>query len=298
MPSDMVITIQPNSGSFKPQHDSEEGNYGKVEYLDGVRRVVVQQRLSLIEALTDFDRRNKYDMWDADTGEVLFFGQENEIGDGCQGYCVRGCFKGHREAEIPLQMAVNDVNTEYGGKGKYHLSKARAIGLYPCQCGCCASCQSACYGCCGLCSKEACCGTCWIEKGLARLSTYFKGNETHKISQRDGGCGKASFVITDEVSKRVVYEIVKEEFCVAAICCNDVPFPILDANGQEVGSITKYWAGGKTGCSACWQEANNASTHVIVFPATASHSEKLAIIGQAILIDYTFYQQKNDDNGS
>ena len=44
--------------------------------------------------------------------------------------------------------------------------------------------------------------------------------------------------------------------------------------------------------------ANNASTHVIVFPATASHSEKLAIIGQTILIDYTFYQQKNDDNGS
>jgi len=34
------------------------------------------------------------------------------------------------------------------------------------------------------------------------------------------------------VSKRVVYEIVKEEFCVAAICCNDVPFPIFDANGQ------------------------------------------------------------------
>ena len=44
--------------------------------------------------------------------------------------------------------------------------------------------------------------------------------------------------------------------------------------------------------------ANNASTHVIVFPATASHSEKLAIIGQTILIDYTFYQQKNDDSGS
>ena len=52
----MVITIQPNSGSFKPQSNSEDENYGKVEYLDGVRRVVVQQRLSLIEALTDFDR--------------------------------------------------------------------------------------------------------------------------------------------------------------------------------------------------------------------------------------------------
>jgi hypothetical protein len=57
MPSDMpVITVQPNSGSFKPQRDSGDENYGKVEYLDGVRRVVVQQRLSLIEALTDFDR--------------------------------------------------------------------------------------------------------------------------------------------------------------------------------------------------------------------------------------------------
>jgi len=116
---------------------------------------------------------------------------------------------------------------------------------------------------------------------------YFKGNEAHKIQQRDGGCGKASFVITDEVSKRVVYEIVKEELCVAALCCNDVPFPIFDANGQEVGSITKYWAG-----------ANNASTHVNVFPASASHPEKLAIIGQAILIDDTFYQMKNDDNSS
>jgi hypothetical protein len=56
MPPDMVITVQPNSGSFKPQRDSEDENYGKVEYLDGVRRVVVQQRLSLIEALTNFDR--------------------------------------------------------------------------------------------------------------------------------------------------------------------------------------------------------------------------------------------------
>ena len=123
-------------------------------------------------------RRNKYDMWDADTGEQLFFAQENDIGDGgCQGYCIRGCFKGHREAEIPLQMAVNDVNAEYGGKGKYHLSKARAIGLYPCQCGCCATCEAACMGCCGLCPRDACCGTCWIEKGLARLSSKKKMGE-------------------------------------------------------------------------------------------------------------------------
>lgn len=119
-------------------------------------------------------------MWDADTGETLFFGQENEIGDGCQGYCVRNCFAGHREAEIPLQMSNvathaaypdQTVNTEYGGKGKYHLSKARAIGLTPCQCGCCAPCMSACFGCCGLCSREACCGLCWMEKGLAHLSS-------------------------------------------------------------------------------------------------------------------------------
>ena len=81
---------------------------------------------------------------------------------------------------------------------------------------------------------------------------------------------------------------------------------------QEVGSITKYWAGGKTGCSACWQEgwvfsftffhdsslANNASTHVIAFPASASHTEKLAIIGQAILIDYTYYQRKDGDSSN
>ena len=55
--SEMVITIQPNSQKFKAQASDAEGkNYGNAEYLDGVRRVVIQQRLSLIEAFTDFDR--------------------------------------------------------------------------------------------------------------------------------------------------------------------------------------------------------------------------------------------------
>lgn len=53
----MVITIQPNSQKFKAQASDAGGtDYGNSEYLDGVRRVVIQQRLSLIEAFTDFDR--------------------------------------------------------------------------------------------------------------------------------------------------------------------------------------------------------------------------------------------------
>jgi hypothetical protein len=276
-----VITIQPRdnfSGWKKHNIGSEEEDGGelKSEYLDDVRRAVVQQDLSLLEFATGWDVINKYNIWDADSGESLFFAKEGNIG--C---CARNCFQGERDFEMPLV-------TEADKEGKLHrLSKPRAVALQPC-----------CNTCCCNFWHKLCCGLCGFDfSNLANLSTFFNDKKTHWIVQRDGGnCGRANFAITDESAKKVIFEIKRPELCVCAWDCGDVEYPILDPEGQQVGRITKYWAGGKKGCSACCIEMANASTHVIEFPSTASHAEKLALIGQALLIDYSYYQAKNNNN--
>ncbi|CAG5096010.1 Oidioi.mRNA.OKI2018_I69.XSR.g14437.t1.cds [Oikopleura dioica] len=277
-----VITIQPNENGwkdYKMKGEGEDGGDSKSEYLDGVEQAVVQQDLSLVEFMTGYDVINKYRIWDGKTGETLFQATEGDIG--C---CARNCFQGEREFEMPLR-------TKEDKDGDMHrLSKPRAIALQPC----CNTC------CCNFWHRIFCCGCCGFDfsKPLANLSTFFNDKKTHWILQKDGGnCGRANFVITDEVNKKIIYEIKRPELCVCAWDCGDVVYPILDPEGQQVGSITKYWAGGKKGCSGCCIEGANASTHVIDFPSTASHTEKLALIGQTLLIDYTYYQKKNNNNG-
>ena len=58
---------------------------------------MVQQDLSLLEFATGWDVINKYNIWDADSGESLFFAKEGNIG--C---CARNCFQGERDFEMPL----------------------------------------------------------------------------------------------------------------------------------------------------------------------------------------------------
>ena len=57
----------------------------------------------------------------------------------------------------------------------------------------------------------------------------------------------------------------------------------VDEHQNEVGRITKYWAGGKTGCGCCI-ECFNSSTHVIQFPPKATTEQKASIVGAAILL--------------
>ena len=62
----------------------------------------------------------------------------------------------------------------------------------------------------------------------------------------------------------------------------------LDKHENEVGRITKYWAGGRGGCGCCI-ECFNASTYVIKFPAMACTEQKAALVGTALLLVYIKY---------
>jgi len=67
------------------------------------------------------------------------------------------------------------------------------------------------------------------------IVAFFNDRKTHSIQQQDdGNCGRASFTITDESAKKIVYKIRRPELCVCAWNCEDVEFPILDIKGKVV----------------------------------------------------------------
>ena len=54
-------------------------NLKKLEKAE-VNQIVIKQHLSMIEAVTDFDRINRYYVWNGKTGEQLFSASEGDIG--------------------------------------------------------------------------------------------------------------------------------------------------------------------------------------------------------------------------
>jgi len=89
---------------------------------------------------------------------------------------------------------------------------------------------------------------------------------------------------------------------------------LSDSKGTLVANITKWWAGGKSGLEGCCIEGQNASTYVIDIlgagsagkqmptpgysegfgGSTLDIKQKSALIGVTMLIDYSFYQIKDD----
>ena len=81
-----------------------------------------------------------------------------------------------------------------------------------------------------------------------------------------------------------------------------------------VGTITKWWSGGVGGLQGCWIEGQLGGTYVIdvtngaaaaggvnaVNPmsggARLNAIQKTALIGATLLIDFTYYQIKRDNN--
>ena len=58
------------------------------DVLANVNQIVIKQHLSMIEAVTDFDRINRYYVWNGKTGEQLLTAAEGDIG--C---CARNVFQ-------------------------------------------------------------------------------------------------------------------------------------------------------------------------------------------------------------
>ena len=96
--------------------------------------------------LTPVDRRNRYKIWDGNTGTQLFHAQEGDIG--C---CLRSCCQGSREFEMPFK--------DHADRTAFTLNKARSASAF----GCCAICPKMCnIACCSVC--------CGFTKDLSNLT--------------------------------------------------------------------------------------------------------------------------------
>ena len=138
--------------------------------------------------LTPVDRRNRYKIWDGNTGTQLFHAQEGDIG--C---CLRSCCQGSREFEMPFK--------DQSDRTAFTLNKARSASAF----GCCAVCPKMC--------NTACCSVCCgFTKDLSNLtgnvirmslklrnaySVEVAGNEFYIVQIYNPSCGKPIMEVRD-----------------------------------------------------------------------------------------------------
>ena len=119
--------------------DTEDS--GGVPDLKDVNELVIHQVLSLTEALVGWDKSNRYELWDGQTGKQVFSAGELPIH--C---CIRNTCSGNREFGMPFRDVMQVE--------KFRLNKTRSMAQPSC---CCNG-----YG---LCCAAFCCG-CGYEQGV------------------------------------------------------------------------------------------------------------------------------------
>lgn len=259
----MAITIQPK-GNWKPHDINEAG----INSLTNVSELVIKQHLSITEALTGWEKCNRYNLWNAKTGEILFFAREEKIH--C---CTRNMCGSEREFTMPF---VDSTGNEV-----FRLEKPRALVSL-----CCNVCTSFCLSCC------TCCG---MDTNLTNLTV--KINETpeffaiQKEMTSTLCCTKPFYKIRDLKEDKVVYTVSHDSCVTSAVCCGDVVYHVEDNERKLVGNLTKYWGGGKS----CWTECTSASTFVLKFPENATNRQKVALIAMQLLLDFAYYQVNGED---
>jgi len=262
----MTITIQPK-GDWNSSTLNEEG----LDLLANIKQLVVKQHLSTVEAVTGWDKTNKYHIWNGQTGKQVLKAREDSISCCIRNYCGQ-----LREFSMPF---LDDKDREI-----FRLEKTRScanVGLY----GCCASC----------CAK--CCGGCGFSDSLTNLIVKIGESSEFYVIQGQTGigcCQDPLFSVIDMKTNELIYTVTYGSCCTAAWRCDDVTYEINTPKGDAIGTMTKHWGGGSGGAFACCSEMFNASTHVLDFPKDATPRQKAALVGATLLIDFAYYQYSND----
>jgi len=265
-----IVSVQPNSNDWI----KIDAGLGSIEKLDKVRQMSVRQHFSKVEMLTPFDRRNFYKLWNGETGEMVFQAREGDIG--C---CLRSCCAGQREFDMPF---VDEHEQTI-----FTLNKSRSAPVY----GCCACYMNFCWH---LWCKCACCG---FSEDYSNLTVAVGDSAYYIKNVYTGASGHPKFEIRDlKNGSKLVFTISLDSCCPSAYNCSDVVYDVTDADGGQVANITKFWGGGLPGFKACCKECYNANSFVIDYGENQSAKEKVALIGATILLDFSFYQNTNNDS--
>jgi len=118
------------------------------------------------------------------------------------------------------------------------------------------------------------------------ITSPLTGQVFGRIRQNYELCA-ASFTLEDEHGN--VIGKMKSPLLFCECCTSDIDFPI-ETNGQELARVSHKWGG------FLKEFYTNADDYHIQFPLNLPVSQKVVMIAAAILIDYVFFERKNDNN--
>ncbi|XP_053409244.1 phospholipid scramblase 2-like [Mercenaria mercenaria] len=75
--------------------------------------------------------------------------------------------------------------------------------------------------------------------------------------------------------------------CCYCACCTDIMFNVSDAQGTEIGRITKHWGGLRELCGG----VNDFS---VQFPANMDVFQKTLLVGSTFLIDFIYFERNKN----
>ena len=231
------------------------------------KKASVKQKFEFLEVLTGCETKNEYYVSAEDNEgnkKHLFKAKENSS------WCCRNCcFGSMREFDLDLKKVEY---TSQGQEKKVNFAKFER----PFKCTCC------------------CCNRPEMTGKLVNTPPQPLGKVSEPCTVCDpiikiyNGAGNQTFTITCDC-------------CQCGYCCrnsimgrcSEVNFDIFNGastEGKPTGNVFKKVKG-------CESLVGDADFYTITFPPQTSPEDKLMLIGAVIMIDYLYYEDKDDSNG-
>jgi len=249
--------------------------------------ILMRQRFDLIEALSTWERRNKYQVatkphdkgnepgeWEDKTfrkqlkhGHILTLKEESAC-------CQRQCCRPYHS--LTVKVKGGDASGAADGDILAEFDR-------PFQC------------------SILCCGVLFNPQVL---TVSIKGKETGKVIQhwpciQNIVCWRRHWRVVDAEGKDTY--LIRDDFCcnsnmfAPSICCPVRTIDILtpDENETKVGSIVNVFPG--CNLRACRGTADN---YILNFPDAASPTDKLNLLGALVLVEYMVFEKKPGDGSA
>ena len=219
---------------------------------------ILNQAPQLLEALTNFDLPNKYNVFVITPMGVKYMFRAIEYSSCCARCCCDGSSR-------PLQMSVKHIASivEY----QTDVSKTYLTINKPCRCSC------------------FCCCRPYMDVRHVDTGKFFGRIREPCV------CCDPTVQLYD--CQGVLRYVISANCCQDGLCCgaacqklNDIEFLIYQ-NGMVVGRLRKLSAN-------VAEFFTKADSYSVEFPSTATPEEKMLLITAGLMIDYSYFENEED----
>lgn len=204
MPAGPGVPGVPGMMQWMPLPNPIPGCPPGLEYLSQIDRLLVKQKVELLEAFTGWETSNKYAILNAAGQQVYYAFEESDT-------CMRLCCGAKRSFIIHI---VNNMNQEV----------LRVCREFKCFAGC-----VWCAGCCDCCAHE--------------VQVSLPNGEVLGYVKQVGSLWAPSFEILDADMKKVLDIEGPCCICNGPVCPCENSFEVIGSNGANIGKVAKVYSG-------------------------------------------------------